>query len=133
MVIRYEFKPVKEAAYAAVQEARELWIAEARTTARQKLESGAATHGYALSASVEGERIGFQSARIYTVAHSSKWGDDPWWLKFFEYGAVQIQAMPFMRPAARKANKAFVARLGSDLEGKIRKARMKKHRGSRRG
>jgi len=119
--IESNFRAVKRAAWETVQEARELWIAEARTTARQKLESGAATHGYALSAGVEGERVGFQSARIYTVAHSSKWGDNPWWLRFFEYGAVQIQAIPFMRPAARKANKVFVARMGSQLEGKIKR------------
>jgi hypothetical protein len=121
MEIRYQFKPVNEAAYEAVQEARELWMDTAQTTAQQKVDDFAATRGYNLSIGVGKERLGFQSARIFAAATSEKWGDDPWWVRFFEYGTVAIPAMPFMGPAARKANKVFVAYMGVELEGKIRR------------
>ena len=121
MTITSEFKAVKEAGYEAVQEARELWLEVAAETAQSKANDQAATRGYALQVGIDKERLGFQSARISAVTHSEKWGDDPWFLRFFEYGTVQLQAMPFMRPASRKANKAFVSYLGSHLEGKIRR------------
>lgn len=121
MRIESQFPAVKKAAWETVQEARELWLETAQDTAEAKASDQAATRGYDLQVGVEKERLGHQSARVFAATHSSKWGSDPWFLRFFEYGAVQIPAMPFMRPAARKANKAFVARMGDDLEGKIRK------------
>ena len=121
VIIRSEFPAVKRAGYEAVQEARELWLATGKQTAEAKAEQQAATRGYALQVGVDTERIGHQSARISAVTHTEKWGDDPWILRFFEYGTAFIPAMPFMRPGARKANKAFVAALGTQLEGKIRR------------
>jgi hypothetical protein len=121
MEIRYQFKPVKEAAFEAVQEARALWIETAKTTAQSKVDDFAATRGYNLSIGIGGEPLGYQSARIWAGAISEKWGDDPWWVRFFEYGTIAIPAMPFMGPAARKANKEFVAYMGTALEGKIRR------------
>lgn len=121
------FKAVGEAAYEAVSHARELWLETAQETAQQKVENQAATRGYALQVGIEKERIGHQSARIYTTAHSERWGDDPWYLRFFEYGSVNIPAMPFIRPASRKANKVFVAAMGADFEGLVkRKARVRR-------
>lgn len=119
VVIRSNFPAVKRAGWEAVQEARELWKATGKETAEKKATDQAATRGYALQVGVDAENIGFQSARITPTTHSSRWGDDPWFLRFFEYGTVFIPAMPFMRPAARKANKVFVAHLGAHLEGKI--------------
>jgi HK97 gp10 family phage protein len=121
MTIQSNFPAVKKAGWETVQEAREVWLEEAQSTAEQKFESQASSRGYALQVGIEKERIGFQSARIFAVAHSERWGDDPFYLRFFEYGSVQIPAMPFIRPAARKANKAFVSTMGSHLEGKIRR------------
>lgn len=120
VIIRSEFPAVKKAAYEAVQEAREVWLETGQETAEAKAADQAGSRGYALQVGIAKEHIGFQSARIVAVTHTSKWGDDPWFLRFFEYGTVNIPAMPFMRPAARKANKAFVAVLGTALEGKIR-------------
>jgi len=121
MRIESNFQAVKKAGWETVQEAREVWLETAQSTAEQKVESQAATRGYALQVGIEKERVGFQSARIFTTAFSERWGDDPFYLRFFEYGSAQIPAMPFIRPAARKANKAFVAAMGSQLEGKIRR------------
>ena len=121
MSIRSEFPAVKRAGHEAVQEARELWLETGAEEGEKKAASQAGTRGYALQVGIDKERVGFQSARITAVTHSEKWGDDPWFLRFFEYGTVFIPAMPFIRPAARKANKAFVAHLGANLEGKIRR------------
>lgn len=121
MTLRSEFPAVKEAAWETVKEAREVWLDVAQSTAQSKVEDQAATRGYELQVGIEKERLGNQSARIFATTYSSKWGNDPWFLRFYEYGAVHIPAMPFMRPASRKANKAFVERMGDDLEGKIRR------------
>lgn len=121
VVIRSEFPAVKKAGYETVQAAREIWKQVGAETAEEKASTQAATRGYALQVGVGSENIGFQSARIFPTTHTSTWGDDPWILRFFEYGTVFIPAMPFMRPAARKANKAFTTAMGTLLEGKIRR------------
>lgn len=121
MTIQSSFPAVKKAAWETVQIARERWLDVAEDTAQSRVEDQAATRGYELQVGIEGERIGFQSARIFAATHSSRWGNDPWFLRFFEYGAVHIAAMPFMRPAARKANREFVSVMGADLEGRIRR------------
>ena len=119
--IEGSFKAVKEAGWETAREAREIWLRTAEETAQHKVSDQAASRGYELQVGIEGERLGHQSARVFADTHSSKWGNDPWFLRFFEYGSVTIPAMPFMRPAARKANKAFVAAMGDHLEGNIRK------------
>ena len=119
--IESNFPAVKRAGWETVTEARELWLEVGQSTAQQKVESQASSRGYALQVGIEKERVGHQSARIFTVAHSEKWGDDPFYLRWFEYGSANLRAMPFIRPAARKANKAFVAAMGTHLEGKIRR------------
>jgi len=121
VVIESRFPAVKAAAYETVALARQAWIDQGTDTANERLQSQAATRGYALSAVIEGEPIGHQSARIFVAAHSSKWGTDPWFMRFFEYGTAYIPAMPFIRPAARKANKTFVQVMGDDLDGRIRR------------
>ena len=119
--IESQFPAVKKAGWETVQAAREVWLEVGADTAEAKAADQAGSRGYELQVGVAKERVGFQSARIVAATHSSKWGNDPWFLRFFEYGTVHIPAMPFMRPGARKANKAFVAAMGSELEGKIRR------------
>ena len=121
MTVEYKFEAAKKAGWETVTEAREAWLETGQSTAQQKVDSQAASRGYALQVGIEKERVGHQSARIFTVAHSERWGDDPFYLRWFEYGSIQIPAMPFIRPAARKANKVFVGLMGSQLEGKIRR------------
>lgn len=119
--IESSFPAVKRAGWETVTKARETWLEVGAETAEKRANDQAASRGYELQVGVDKERIGHQSARISAVTHTSRWGDDPWLLRFFEYGTVHIAAMPFMRPAARKANKAFVAEMGDELEGNIRK------------
>jgi hypothetical protein len=121
LTIRHEFPAVKKAAHELVQQAREVWLETSAEEAERKAQSQAATRGYALQVGIDKERLGFQSARISAVTHSERHGDDPFFLRFFEYGTVFIQAMPFIRPGARKGNKAFLAIMGTQLEGKIRR------------
>jgi HK97 gp10 family phage protein len=130
--IQHQFPAVKEAAWETVQAAREEWRKVGKEVAEEKVQNQAATRGYALQAGIDTENIGHQSARFFAVTHSSKWGNDPWFLRFFEYGTVHIQAMPFMRPAARKANKKFVEVMGDQLEGKIRRKVAKGGKGTAR-
>jgi hypothetical protein len=129
--MEYSFPAVKEAAWETVREARAEWMEIAKETAESKANDQAATRGYALQVGVDSETIGNQSARIFATTVTDRWGQDPWFFRFFEYGAVHIQAMPFMRPAARKANKAFVAKMGDDLDGNIRKRSKRKKRVTR--
>lgn len=119
--VQSKFPAVKKAGWETVTEAREIWLDVAAETAESKASEQAATRGYVLQVGIDKELLGHQSAKITAATHSSRWGDDPWFLRFFEYGTVHIDAMPFMRPAARKANKAFVAAMGAHLEGKIRR------------
>lgn len=128
MEIRYEFKPLEDIAKDTIDEARELWMEVGQETAESRANQQASSRGYALQVGVGKERLGFQSARIWATTHSEKWGDDPWFLRFFEYGTTYIPAMPFMRPGAKKANKAWLAFFGPAFEGKIRKARFRKFR-----
>lgn len=121
MRVESQFPAVKKAAWDTVKEAREVWLEVAQETAESKAESQAATRGYELQVGIGKERLGEQSARIFASTVTSKWGNDPWILRFFEYGAVHIPAMPFVRPASRKANKAFKEHMGDKLEGNIRK------------
>ena len=119
--IQNEFPAVKRAAWDLVSEARDQWIRTGQSEGEATAAAKAATRGYALQVGIAGEKLGHQSARIIPTTHTSKWGDDPFFLRFFEYGTVYIPAMPFLRPAARKANKQFVNTLGDQLEGRIRR------------
>ena len=126
MVLEYRFDAAKRAAWETVQEAREVWLNSAASEAESRAANQAATRGYALQVGIDKERLGFQSARITAATHTERWGDDPWFLRFFEWGTVHIPAMPFIRPAARKANKLFVTYMGAGLEGKIRRGSWKR-------
>lgn len=100
---------------------REIWLDVGAETMEKRASDQAASRGYALQVGIDKERVGFQSARLTPVTHSEKWGDDPWFLRFFEFGTVHIGAMPFVRPGARKANKAYIAAWGKDWEGWVRR------------
>ena len=119
--IQSSFPAVKEAAYETVKEAREKWMETGKEVGERKAASQAASRGWVLQIAIDPEPIGHQSARISAVTHSKKWGDDPFFLRYFEYGSVNIQAMPFLRPAHRAANKEFLKVMGDQLEGKIRR------------
>ena len=129
IIIESNFPAAKKVGWETVQEARELWKHTGSQSAEEKVMKDSATRGYALQVGVGSENVGHQSARFFPVTFSSRWGSDPWFLRFFEYGTVFIKAMPFVRPAARKADKAFVAAMGNRLEGTIRRRASVRKRG----
>jgi hypothetical protein len=120
IVIQNRFPQVKKGAREAVTAARQVWTEVCKEAAGSAVESKAGSRGYALQVGFGSELLGYQSARVFTTAHSSKWGDDPFFLRYFEYGTVHIGPMPFMRPGARKANKAWLTAMGTGFEAKIR-------------
>ena len=127
--VETHFRPVKEAMYETVQYARQLALSEGKAVANNKLASGTTRRGYedlGSSLRVENENIGFQSGRIFVETQSEKWGDDPFWARYFEYGTVHLPAMPFIRPGARAMNKTFLGVMGKDFEGFIRRKPFRK-------
>jgi HK97 gp10 family phage protein len=115
--IESRFPAAKKAAHETVQFARELALSEGKATANAKISKTDAQRGYKLPADVQKENIGFQSGKIFY---------DEWYGRFFEYGTVNIQAAPFMRPAARVMRKVFIGAMGTHFEGWVkRRARVR--------
>jgi hypothetical protein len=109
------FPAVKEAAYEAVQVARELALAAGEEVAIQKVQQLNDSRGYNLPEDNIGkEKIGFQSGKVYIGAK-----DEFWW-KFFEYGTRYIVAFPLIRPASRTMRKVFLAEMGGHLDRFVR-------------
>lgn len=109
--IESRFPAVKKAAHELANHARDVWKDVGEDTAEKYLERIDDTRGYELPIDIQSERVGFQSARFFY---------DPFYGRWFEYGTVRLPASPFMRPASRKARKAYVALMADDFEGWIR-------------
>lgn len=106
------FPAAKAAAHDVVRHARDLALNVGEGEAEKRLERIDDTRGYNLPIDIGQEKTGFQSGRIFY---------DPWYGRFFEYGTVNIQAAPFMRPAYRKMRKVFIAEMGANFEGWIKR------------
>jgi len=92
--------------------------------AQQKVTSQAASRGYALQVGI-GEDYWSGGGKFYPATHTTSWGDDPWFLRFFEYGTVAIEPMPFMRPGSRKMRKVFIETYGPEFSGWVKKNRVR--------
>lgn len=111
------FAAVEEAKFELVRHARDVALEAGQQLANQKIERFDRQRDYNLDADVSKQNLGWQSGKILY---------DHWWGKFFEYGTVYIQAMPFMRPAHRRMRKVFLTVMGPEFEGFIkRKARLR--------
>jgi HK97 gp10 family phage protein len=106
------FPAVKEAAHDAVRAARDLALNVGEGEAEKRLERIDDQRGYELPIDIEQEHTGFQSGRIFY---------SQWYGRFFEYGTVRIPAAPFMRPAHRKMRKTFLASMGEDFDGFVKR------------
>jgi hypothetical protein len=127
--IENRFPAAIEAGYETVQFARTLALREGKDTANNKIAAGAARRNYeelGESMRVESEEIGFQSGKIYVETQSDKWGTDPFWARYFEYGTTFIPAMPFMRPGARAMKKTFVGAMGTYFEGFVSRSAIRR-------
>ena len=111
-VLRSDFPAVKKAAFEVVQKARDQALLDMENTANDRLEKTDVQRGYDLPVDVQKENIGHQSGRIFY---------EHFYGKFFEYGTTYIPAASFMRPAHRKGRKTFLAIMGDDFEGFVRR------------
>jgi hypothetical protein len=122
LIVESRFPQVKKAAQDTMQRAQKVWSQVGVEEAERLAASQAANRGYDnLDISVEVVQGRGNTLALTPTADSLKWGDDPWWIRFFEYGTVFIPAMPFLRPAASRANKAYGLTVLNDLEKNIRK------------
>jgi len=121
-LLEQHFPAVKKAASDTMQRAQKVWSQVGVEEGERLASSQGAARGYDnLDISVEVVNPHRNTVALSAEASSTKWGDDPWFLRFFEYGTVYIPAMPFLRPASRRANKAYVLTVVNDLEANIRR------------
>lgn len=116
MRLESRFQEVKKAARDAKREAIRLAVNVGEGEAEKRLERIDDTRGYELPIDVKSETGDDEGKIVY----------EPWYGRFFEYGTVRIPAASFMRPAHRKMRKVFVAELGDNFEGWVkRRARVR--------
>jgi hypothetical protein len=101
------FRAAEKAGHEAVALAIHHAVDEGQETAAKRLDMQAGKRGYDLQGSdVEKE----------AWAKDGKISYAPFYGKWFEYGTVHIQAMPFIRPGHRRMRKVFIAAMGADFE-----------------
>jgi hypothetical protein len=115
-----DFDGVIKGARAAVHASIKSGVDAGRDAAQDLVQSQAASRGYDLSVQMASSRRGDVGKYFTASAESIKWGMDPFFLRFFEYGTHHIEPMPFMRPAARVMEAAFLREM-ENLESEIRR------------
>lgn len=115
-----DFSGVVKAARAAVRSAIKYGVDGGRDTAQATVEAQSASRGYDLNVQMASQRRGDVGKFFTATAVSEKWGLDPFFLRFFEYGTHHIEPMPFMRPGAKVMEASFLARM-KDLETEIQR------------
>ena len=75
--------------------------------------------GYNLQVGIGKDRLGFQSARFFAATHTSRWGDDPWFLGSSSTDGEHLTDA-VDAPSERAAKKAWLLSMGT-REGKIRR------------
>jgi len=100
------FKAAEKAGHEAVAMAIHHAVDEGQETAAKRLDMQAGKRGYDLQGSDVEKEAWAKDGAIWV---------SPWWYRFFEYGTVHIQAMPFIRPGHRRMRKVFIAAMGVDF------------------
>lgn len=95
--ITSNFRAARDAADDAVKELIREGTDAMHDTASDRLERGAGRRGYDLPREIRKEVSSRDGKIIY----------EPWYGRFFEYGTVHIQAMPFIRPGSRAGRKVI--------------------------
>ena len=116
--IENRFPQAKRALWDALQEGRDEWKATGLEETQKRL--GNNPHSYDLDPFVvQAENLGHQSASIYVP-------EEKWYYRFHEWGTAHMPATPFIRPAARKARRAWLDKLGDEAPKLIsRRARVR--------
>jgi len=102
-----QFTVAIKAAHHATHNAVQSGVDAGRDAAQGIVQERAASRGYDLVVKMASSVDGYYGRYFPESAVSETWGDDPWYLKYFEYGTHHINAMPFMRPASRAMKQAF--------------------------
>lgn len=108
IVVVSRFRQAREWADDKTEDAVEKAIDEGEKAANIRLERANSQRGYNLPASVEKSKIGKHGGQI---EYPEFYG------RFFEFGTVYIDAMPFMRPGHRKMRAAFKREMGHLFRG----------------
>jgi hypothetical protein len=112
IVLRSNFRAAREAGKDAVADAIKKATDEMHEEASNRLDRAAGQRGYNLySTDLEMETSDDEG----TIKYPHFYG------RWFEYGAVHIVAMPFMRPGHRKGRAKLVSELKSDFEKWVRR------------
>jgi HK97 gp10 family phage protein len=108
VIIRSRFKEAGEHARKQTHEAVSKALEAGEREANIRLERANSARGYNLPANVQKSPLGYHSGKI---EYPEFYG------RFFEYGTVYIDAMPFMRPGHRKMRKVFKEQMGGLFKG----------------
>lgn len=145
VTIKSNWTLVEKGAREGLEEAAKAWADTGYDAARETLTKKEASRGYFLNTLFENITSGVWNhgkgdvgAKFYirgsggtrSLNSDIKAGGsqaDTFYARWFEYGTVHIEPMPFMRPAKTKADKAFKAKAGTSVERAIgRRARVRK-------
>lgn len=108
IVLQSHFKEAIREADKETREAIEKAVREGEKAANIAIERTNTRRGYNLPTTVES----FHSEKSGGIQAGSEF----WW-KFFEYGTVFIDAVPFIRPGHRKMRAVFKEEMGELFEG----------------
>ncbi len=123
--IEANFRPAKEAGHEVVMAAIKVAIEAGHQVSQKKLDSQAGRRGYNLDGGLVLKEAGGKTGNLWAGAIYT----EEWWARFFEYGTVHIEAMPFIRPGYRKGRKVLLAELEGNFEKWVRKrARVRRAR-----
>lgn len=120
VIVKNKFREATRAAHRSLHEATSAAVAVGRASAQSIVQERAASRGYQLSVKMGSEEWGYGGAFFPVSAVSSRWGTDPFYLAYFEYGTHHINAMPFMRPAAKLMAMKFDSEMATAFERRIR-------------
>jgi HK97 gp10 family phage protein len=116
IVLKSNFKLAAREAHKGLEDAVEKWMDVGENDVKNTLTKREAQRGYSLNTlydSISSEKRGDLDAAIQVAA---------WYAHFFEYGTVFIDPMPFLRPAKRKADKAFREEAKDKIQQRVKRA-----------
>lgn len=108
IIIQSRFRQAGDHARKQTHEAVEKALDEGEKAANIRIERANSQRGYNLPAAVEKQGTSYHSGLI---EYPEFFG------RFFEYGTVYIDAMPFMRPGHRKMRSTFKKEMGDLFKG----------------
>lgn len=108
VVLRSRFKEAIDWADDHTRDAVAKALDEGEREANKRIERGNTQRGYNLNASVDAHKTADKGGYI---EHPD------WFMRFFEFGTVYIDAIPFMRPGHRKLRSVFKSEMGDLFQG----------------